>query len=58
MVATVALLVSIVALRTQREALPVSAEFGLGTRIEVDNDGVRWVWSWMKTLARDRSCTM
>ncbi len=47
-VAVVALLVSVVALRTQRETLPVSAEFGLGTRIEVDANGVRWIWSWMK----------
>ena len=48
MVATVTLLVSLAAHRTQREALPVSAEFGLGARIEVDDDGVRWIWSWMK----------
>lgn len=43
-----ALFVSLATLRTQREALPVTAEFGLGKRIELDDNGVRWIWSWMK----------
>ena len=47
-VAVVALLVSVVALRTQREALPVSADFGLGTNIKIDENGVRWIWFWMR----------
>lgn len=47
-VGVAALLLSLAALRTQREALPVTAEFGLSKRIEVDDDGVCWIWSWMK----------
>ena len=46
--AIAALLVSVAALRTQREALPVSAKFTLSGVIKVDNDGVRWVHATMQ----------
>jgi hypothetical protein len=47
-VAFVALLVSVAALWTQREALPVTARFGLVKRGYVDRSGVRWVQAWMQ----------
>jgi hypothetical protein len=47
-VACAAFGVSLAALRTQREAIPLSARFGFGTRIIRDEDGVRWIWSWME----------
>ena len=40
--------VAIVALRAQREALPVRARFGLVKRGYVDRSGVRWVQAWMQ----------
>jgi hypothetical protein len=44
-----ALVVSIAALRTQRESLPVSAEFMLAPqRLLIDDDGVRWIWASLK----------
>lgn len=43
-----ALVVSFVALRAQREALPVTARFGLVKRGYVDRSGVRWVQAWMQ----------
>jgi len=41
-------IVAIVALRLQREALPLSARFGLVKRGYVDRSGVRWVQAWMQ----------
>ena len=41
-VALAALLVSVAALRAQREALPVSLNFGFTGRGYVDDGGVRW----------------
>lgn len=44
-----ALLVSVAALRTQRESLPVSAEFILPSRrIFIDDAGVRWILASLK----------
>ena len=48
MVAVAALVVSVAALRTQREALPVSAVFGITGRGYVDTNGVRWMQAWMQ----------
>jgi hypothetical protein len=47
-VACAAFVVSLAALRTQREALPVSARFGFGQKIVRGDDGVRWIWAWME----------
>lgn len=43
-----ALVVSFVALRTQREALLASVKFGFMGSGFVDSDGVRWVMAWMR----------
>lgn len=48
MVAVAALVVSVAALRTQREALPVSAVFGITGRGYVDTSGVRWMQAWVQ----------
>lgn len=47
-VAIVALRTQCQALRAQREALPVSVEFGFMESGFVDSDGVRWVMAWMQ----------
>lgn len=48
-VALAALLVSVAALRLQREVLPVSVNFGFTGRGYVDaGDGVRWLAAWMQ----------
>lgn len=48
-VALAALLVSVAALRSQREALPMSVNFGFTGRGYVDEcDGVRWLAAWMQ----------
>lgn len=47
-VALAALLVSVAALWSQREALPVSVNFGFTGRGYVDaGDGVRWLAAWI-----------